>query len=198
DQYFNMLCGKTLQKAFGKREKFVLTTKLLEGTDGRKMSKSYGNCIYLDDEPNDMYGKLMSVNDDLMEKYFECCTDVPLDEVKKILKGNPRDAKARLAREIVTLYHEEKEATKAAEGFDKVFRGKELPDDIAEVTVKEGALLVDVLLENGLVSSKSEARRVIEQRGVKIDDKTVISAEDKAKEGICKVGKRKFLKIQIT
>ena len=198
DQYFNMLCGKTLQKAFGRREKFVLTTKLLLGSDGRKMSKTYGNCIYLDDEPADMYGKVMSVNDELMETYFECCTDVPMDEVKKILKGNPRDAKARLATEIVTLYHGEKSAIKASEGFDKVFRGKEVPDDIEVANVKKGKLLIEVLVENGLFSSKSEARRVVEQGGVKIDDITVTSAEAKAKEGICKVGKRKFLKIQIT
>jgi tyrosyl-tRNA synthetase len=108
DQYFNMLAGRTLQKAFGKREKFVLTTKLIEGTDGRKMSKTYDNCIYLDDDANEMYGKVMSVNDNLMETYFECCTDVPMDEMKTILKGNPRDAKARLASEITAIYHDEK------------------------------------------------------------------------------------------
>jgi len=198
DQFFNMLCGRKLQKAFKKREKFVLTTKLLLGNDGRKMSKTYGNCIYLDDEPADMFGKVMSVNDDQMESYFECCTDTAMDEVKKILKGNPRNAKARLAREIVTLYHGEKAATKAAEDFDKVFKKKELPDDIPEVKVKKGTPLVDVLAENGLVVSKSEARRVIEQGGVKINDKVVTSAESRAEEGICKVGKRKFLRIRIT
>ncbi|MCF7844440.1 MAG: tyrosine--tRNA ligase [Kiritimatiellales bacterium] len=197
DQLFNMLCGKTLQKALGKREKFVLTTKLLEGTDGRKMSKTYGNCIYIDDEPNDMYGKVMSVNDDLMEKYFECCTDVSLNEVKKIVKGDPRTAKARLALEITTLYHGEKKAQQAAEAFDKVFKGKELPDDIPEVKVKKGTPLIDVIVDNKLVASKSDARRVIEQGGVKLNDKPVKSIDAKAEEGICKVGKRKFLRIMM-
>ena len=95
-----MLCGRKLQKAFGKREKFVLTTKIIEGTDGRKMSKSYNNCIYLTDTPDEMYGKVMTVNDDLMPVYFECCTDIPMDEIGKILKGKPRDAKARLAQRV--------------------------------------------------------------------------------------------------
>ena len=107
DQEFNMLAGRTMQKAFGKREKFVLTTPLIEGTDGRKMSKSYDNCVYLDDAPNDMYGRMMSLDDSLMEKYFECCTDVPMEEIQEVLKGNPRDAKVRLAKEIVTLYPSE-------------------------------------------------------------------------------------------
>ncbi|MBU0766426.1 tyrosine--tRNA ligase [Patescibacteria group bacterium] len=195
DQLFNMLCGRKLQKAFKKREKFVLTTKLLLANDGRKMSKTYENCIYLDDEPDDMFGKVMSINDDLMETYFECCTDVPLDEVKKILKGNPRDAKARLASEIVTLYHGDKKAAKASEAFDRVFKGKEAPDNIPEAKCKNGSLLVDVLVKNGIVSSKSEARRVIEQGGMKMNDKPVTSADAVAEEGICKVGKRKFLRI---
>ena len=198
DQLFNMLCGRKLQKAFGKREKFVLTTKLIEGTDGRKMSKTYNNCIYLEDDAEEMYGKVMSVNDDLMEAYFECCTDVPMDEVKKLLKGNPKEAKQRLAREIVTLYHSEKDAVKAEEEFGRVF-GKEkgLPDDISEAKVKKGTALIDVIVDNGLASSKSDARRVIEQGGVKIDDKIVELVDAEAKKGILKVGKRKFLKISI-
>src|SRR3989344_7181784 len=96
DQEFNMLAGRTLQKAFGKREKFIMTTPLIEGTDGRKMSKTYNNCIYLDDAPNDMFGKVMSMKDGLMKTYFECCTDVPMKEIGAILKGKPRDAKVRL------------------------------------------------------------------------------------------------------
>ena len=199
DQFFNMLCGRTLQTAFGKKDKFVLTTKLLEGTDGRKMSKTYNNCIYLEDEPNDMYGKLMSVKDELMENYYECCTDIPMDEVKKILKGNPKEAKQRLAREIVTLYHSESDATKAEEEFGRVF-GKEkgLPDDVPEAKVKKGTALIDVIADNGLTDSKSDARRVIEQGGVRIDDKTIDSIEATAEAGILKVGKRKFLKISLS
>jgi tyrosyl-tRNA synthetase len=197
DQLFNMLCGRKLQKAYGKREKFVLTTKLIEGTDGRKMSKTYGNCIYLDDELNDMFGKVMTIKDDLMATYFECCTDVTMDEVKTILKGNPRDAKARLAAEIVTLYHGAAAAESAAKAFDAVFKDGGVPDDMTEASVKKGTLLVDVLVKEKLVTSKSEAKRVIEQGGVKMNDKTVPSIDAKAESGVLRVGKRKFLKINL-
>ncbi|HCI04257.1 TPA: tyrosine--tRNA ligase [Candidatus Peribacteria bacterium] len=192
-----MLAGRTLNKALGKREKFVLTVKILLGTDGRKMSKTYDNCIFIDDEPNDMFGKVMSVNDDLMGDYFECCTDVPMDEVKKIIKGDQRSAKVRLAKEIVTLYHGEKAADSASEAFDKVFKDKEVPDDMVEVKVKKGTKVIDVIVENKLVSSKSEARRVIEQGGVKLNDKAVDSIDTEVGEGVLKVGKRKFLKVII-
>lgn len=197
EQEFNMLAGRTLQKAFGKREKFVMTLKLIEGTDGRKMSKTYENCIYLDDEPDDMYGKVMSVKDDLMAAYFECCTDVPMDEVKTILKGSARDAKARLATEIVTLYHGADAATKAASSFDRVFKEKGIPDDIPEVRVKKGTKLIDVLVQEKLVLSKSEARRVIDQGGVHLDEEKVTSPDATAKKGVLKVGKRKFVRLSL-
>lgn len=198
EQEFNMLAGRTLQKAFGKREKFVMTLKLIEGTDGRKMSKTYGNCIYLDDEPNDMYGKVMSIKDDLMAAYFECCTDIPMSEVKALLKGNPRDVKARLAQEIVTLYHGKAAATKAAEMFDHVFKEKGIPDDIPEVRVKKGSKLIDVLVEYGLVPSKSDVRRVIVQGGVHLNEQAVTSPDASVAAGVVKVGKRKFLRIVIS
>ncbi|HLD32319.1 MAG TPA: tyrosine--tRNA ligase [Candidatus Peribacteraceae bacterium] len=198
DQLFNMLCGRKLQKAFGKREKFVLTTKLIEGTDGRKMSKTYNNCIYLEDEANDMFGKVMSVKDELMETYFECCTEVPMDEVKKILRGNPRDAKARLASEIVSLYHGAKAAEAAGKEFESVFKKGELPENMPETTVKKGTLLLDVLVSQGLISSKSEARRLVEQNGIQMNDHTIHAVDLKAEEGIAKVGKRKFLRISLS
>jgi len=197
DQYFNMLAGRTLQTALGKREKFVLTTKLIEGTDGRKMSKTYNNCIYIDDEANDMFGKVMSVNDNLMEVYFECCTDVPMDEVKKILKGSPREAKARLAKEIVTLYHSAEAAEAGEKEFENVFKGGGVPDDMPEAKVKKGSALIDVLVDEGLIASKSEARRLVEQGGIKLNDTPVSSIEAEVEEGICKVGKRKFLKLSL-
>lgn len=195
DQLFNILCGRTLQAAYGKREKFALTTRLIEGTDGRKMSKTYNNCVYLEDEPADMFGKVMSVNDDLMETYFECCTDVPMEEAKKILKGSPRDAKARLASEIVTLYHGKDAAAKAEESFNRVFKDKGLPEDIPEVKVKKGTTLIDVLVSSKLVASKSEARRVIEQGGVKLNTKVVQSIKQGIEQGIVQVGKRKFVHV---
>ncbi len=197
DQLFNMLCGRKLQKAYGKRDKFVLTTKLIEGIDGRKMSKTYANCIYLDDEPSDMFGKIMSVKDSLMETYFECCTDVPLGEVKKILKGNPRDAKVLLAKEIVTLYHGEDAAHAAVKAFDTVFKQGGLPEDIPEFKAHKGALLIDVLVESGLAKSKSDARRVMEQGGVKKDDTVIDFLDAIVEEGVYRVGKRKFLRIHV-
>ncbi|MBI3336494.1 tyrosine--tRNA ligase [Candidatus Peregrinibacteria bacterium] len=195
DQEFNMLAGRTLQKAFKKREKFILTTPLIEGTDGRKMSKTYNNCIYLTDEPNDMYGKLMSLKDTLMKTYFECCTDVPVHQYQEVLKGNLRDAKAHLAHEIVTLYHGKAAADNAKKEFENVFQKRDLPADVPEVKVKKGSLLIDVVVEQGLVSSKSEARRLVSQKGIHMNDRVVDSTETKAEKGIVKIGKRKFLKI---
>src|SRR3989344_590493 len=144
-----------------------------------------------------MVCKLMSVNDDLMETYFECCTNVDLSEVKKIVKGNPREAKARLAREIVALYHGADAGEKAEAAFTNVFTEKGIPEDIKEVKVKKGTLLVDVLVKEGLVSSKSEAKRLIEQKGIKMNDVLVESMEEKVSEGVGRGGKRKFLKIYV-
>lgn len=201
DQLFNMLCGRTLQAAFGKREKCVLTTKLIEGTDGRKMSKTYDNCIYLEDEPNNMYGKVLSLKDDLIPTYMECCTLVPMSEVRetaKALKGgkvNPKELKMRLARELVTMYHGKSAAEKAEREFEKVFRDKGTPEDIPQFRAKKGMLLVDALVESKTVASKSEARRLMEQGAIKVNDKPVTSTDAKVEEGIVKVGKRKFVKI---
>ncbi len=201
DQLFNMLCGRTLQQVFGKRDKFVLTTKLIEGTDGRKMSKTYNNCIYLEDEPNDMYGKVMSVKDDMIPTYMECCTKIPMAEVgeaAKALKGgkvNPKELKMRLARELVTMYHGKSAAQIAEREFEKVFRDKGIPEDIPQFKAKKGMLLIDALVESKTVSSKSEARRLIEQGAIKVNDKPVTSTDAKVEEGIVKVGKRKFVRV---
>ncbi len=197
DQYFNMLAGRTLQTALGKKDKFVLTTKLIEGTDGRKMSKTYNNCIYLDDEARDMFGKVMRIKDELMETYFECCTDVPMSEVGEILKGSPRDAKVRLAKEIVTLYHSAEGAEGAEAEFNKVFAEGGVPDEIEEAKAKKGAKVIDVLVDEGLIASKSEARRLVEQGGIKKDDKAIDSIDTEVEEGIYKVGKRKFIRLTL-
>ncbi len=196
DQYFNMLAGRTLQTAFKKRDKFVLTTKILEGTDGRKMSKTYDNCVFLTDSPNEMFGKLMRVHDNLMETYFECCTDVAAGEVQKILSGNPKEAKMRLAKEIVSLYHGGVQGSAAEANFNAVFSDGGVPDDIAEVRAKKGMTYLDLLVSEKLVTSKSEGRRLIEQGGLKLDD---VKIDDQnatvATSGVLKVGKRKFVKI---
>lgn len=200
DQLFNMLCGRALQKAFGKRNKFVLTTKLIDGTDGRKMSKTYDNCIWLEDSAKDMYGKLMSIKDELIVPYLECITEMPMAEVREIEKGlkakmNPKEAKMKLAREVVTLYHGAEAAKHEEEQFTSVFTKHELPEDIKEVNVEKGSLVIDVIMKEKLAPSKSEARRLIEQGGVHMNDKTVKTMEMKVEKGILKVGKRKFLKI---
>ena len=196
DQLFNMLAGRKLQKAYGKREKFVLTTKLIEGTDGRKMSKTYENCIYLDDAPNDMFGKVMRIADNLMETYFECCTNIPMDEIKKIIAGDPRSAKVRLAKEIVTLYHSAEAADTAEKHYNEAAAG-DVPSDAPEVKTKKGTLLIDFLVEQKLVASKSEARRLIEQGGIKMSDTVIESLNTVVAEGEYKIGKRKFIKISL-
>lgn len=212
DQLFNMLAGRTLQTAFGKKDKFVLTTKLIEGTDGRKMSKSYNNCVYLEDAPEEMYGRLMSMPDSLITLYMECCTDIPMLEVaatEKALKAgkeNPKHLKMRLAREIVTMYHSAAAAKTAEEAFENVFKNKGIPDDMPEYKAKKGESLIDALVASGSCASKSEARRLIEQGGIKVNDKPVTDVNAKAGEGltpgasaqgvIVKVGKRKFLNIK--
>ncbi len=183
------------------KEKFVLTTKLINGTDGRKMSKTYNNCVYLTDSPQEMYGRLLSMPDNLIPLYMECCTDIPMTEVKaceqalKAGKENPKVLKMRLAREIVTMYHSKDAAAHAEAEFENVFKNKGLPEDIQEFKASKGMLLIDALAESKIVASKSEARRLIEQGGIKIDDKPVTAVDAKAGMGIVRVGKRKFLKI---
>jgi tyrosyl-tRNA synthetase len=201
DQLFNMLCGRKLQKKYGKRDKFVLTTKLIEGTDGRKMSKTYDNCIWIEDSAEDMYGKIMSMKDELIVPYFECVTEVPMEEIaeiEKLLKKkstNPRDIKMRLAREVVALYHGGRAAKEADENFTNVFSNKGIPEDMKELKAEEGMLLVDFLVKHKLQKSKSEARRLIEQGGLKLNDATVTHLDAKVVPGILKVGKRIFVKV---
>lgn len=196
DQEFNMLAGRTMQKAFGKREKFVMTVRLLEGTDGRKMSKSYDNCIYLNDAPNDMFGKVMSVKDELMQQYFELCTDVLQSDIPSILEANPRDAKVRLAKEIVTLYHGSTAADAALYNFESVFTKGGIPDDIPETTAKKGESLLDVLAREKLIASKSDGRRLIDQGAITLDGQSVTEFHAPAVPGVVKVGRRKFLRIK--
>ncbi len=202
DQLFNMLCGRKLQKIYGKREKFVMTTKLIEGTDGRKMSKTYDNCIFLEDAADEMYGKLMSIKDDLIVTYMECCTAMPMSDVKDAEKAmkrgeNPKNLKMRLAREIVTLYHGKDAAEQAEKEFEHVFKDKGLPEDMEEIMVKKGSKILDVMAEHTLVNSKGEGRRLIEQGGVKMNDKTVSSIDATVEQGVLKVGKRRFVKIRM-
>ncbi len=205
DQKFNLLMGREIQRSFNQPSQDIMTLNYLMGSDGRKMSKTFNNYIALKDSPKEMYGKVMSIADDLIIDYFTLATEVPLIEIEEIKKSlssgdNPRDHKARLAREIVILYHSKKEAEKAEKEFDKVFKNKELPSDIPVFTPTKSKLpIMDLLVGSGMTDSKSEARRLIEQGGVSINEKRV---EDSKKEisfkknDIIKVGKRKFLKIK--
>jgi tyrosyl-tRNA synthetase len=205
DQYFNLLAGRTLQKKYGQKPQDIITFDLLEGTDGRKMSKTYDNAIYLLDSPNDKYGKLMSLNDDLIARYFLIATDVSIKEIKKIEKElavgkNPRDLKAKLAHEIVKRYHGEKVANIAAEDFEKRFVKHETPDDIPTIKLKKATMfLIDILVDTKLAPSKSEARRLLEQGGVKVDGAVIgdRGAVIEPRTGmVIQVGKRKFIRVK--
>lgn len=200
DQEFNMLCGRALQKECGKREKFVLTCKLIEGTDGRKMSKTYDNCIYLTDSPNEMYGKTMTIRDDLILSYMECCTDIPLEEIHSIdaamKKGeNPKEFKMRLARELVSIYHGSKAAMEAEQEFTNIFTKKGVPEVMQEIRFTDGELLVDLLVRTGTLPSKSEARRLLAQHAISLDGTEITNAATKAEPGVLKIGKRIFVNI---
>ena len=206
DQLFNLQAGREIQKYFKQKPQDIMTSKMLNGLDGRKMSTSWGNIITIFDAPQDMYGKVMSMKDEQIDEYFEIATRLLKEEIENIKKSsnNPRDVKAVLAREIVKMYHGEKEAQKAEEEFDKVFRNKELPTDIPVFqTDKNNYFVLDLLFDAKLSSSKNEAKRLVEGGGVEIqigekkekisDWKKEIILEDGM---IIKVGNRKFVKIK--
>lgn len=200
DQLFNMMAGRKLQSIYNKKEKFVLTVPLLPGLDGRKMSKTYENAVYLTDSPREMFGKLMSLKDDYMEVYFRLCTRMSESEIKKARSvKSPRDAKARLAREITALYHGTEKAENAEEEFNAVFRKKETPWSIPSVRLRSYTMpLADFLMETKLASSKGEAKRLILQGGVKVGDKVKKDPKEKVtfpKGIVVQVGKRRFLKV---
>jgi len=203
DQLFNMLAGRTLLKAYKNKEKHVLCTPLIEGLDGRKMSKSYGNTIDIMDEPSNMFGKVMSMADNLIIKYFILCSDVPMKVINEIdveLKNgaNPRDAKMRLAHEIVDLYHGKGAGAKAEEEFINVFKKHEAPEDMPEFKLSGDRNVVDLLELCKLVETRSEGKRLIKEGGVKINGQKVPDANVSVhleKGMIIQVGKRRFAKI---
>jgi len=205
DQKFNLLVGRDIQREYGQDPQVILTVPLMEGTDGvEKMSKSYDNHIGITDSPDEIYGKTLSIPDNMIEKYFLLAANADekkMDEVKKSLSDtqvNPRDIKRELARKIVEIYHSENLAKKAEETFDKIFIKKDIPEDIPEVKLDEDTLIVDVLTLYTLATSKSEARRLIEQGAVKINDQKCIDRDQIIKKDeslVIKVGKRRFLKI---
>ncbi len=213
DQKFNLLMGRTLQKEYGKEAQVAIMTPLIEGLDGvNKMSKSLGNYIGIDEEPNEIYGKSMSIPDRLMYKYYELATDLSNEELAALKSGledgsvHPRDAKMQLAATFVRMYHGE-EAAKAAENhFVTVFQQRALPDDIEEVTVSTGDLengqirIVKLLTELGLQPTSSEARRSVQQGAVRINEEKIsdVNADVTLHDGdVLQVGKRKFVKIKL-
>ncbi len=204
DQLFNVLAGRTVQKAHDQAPQNVIIYDLLLGSDSKKMSKTSGNCIWIDDSANEMYGKVMRIPDDMINHYFEMATlvsDEELASVKQQLEGdkNPRDIKAQLAKEITALYHGQDNANGAAEAFDSQFKEGNLPGDIKVVELEGGSWkTVDLLVEAGLAPSKSEARRLLEQGAVKLNQTKVESEEIEVKnEDIIQAGKRRFAKIQL-
>ncbi|HYK08846.1 MAG TPA: tyrosine--tRNA ligase [Candidatus Eisenbacteria bacterium] len=208
DQMFNMLAGRTLVQNMLHKEKFVLTTPLLTDSEGRKIGKTEGNVIALNDQPEELFGKIMSLSDDVIVKGLEYLTDVPMEEVNSIenqLKdgAHPVQHKKKLAFEIVKQLNNEDAARNAQEYFERTVQKKEMPEDVPTVSLKkENELIsfVDLLLQTNLASSKSEAKRLIEQGGVEVDNEKVIDSngETTIKDGIIvKVGKRKYVKVEM-
>ena len=200
DQTFNMLMGRTLLRSYKDKEKWVLTNPIINGTDGRKMSKSYGNFVALNEVPNEMFGKLMSIKDEEMSTYFEIFTDEDLDECAKLIKTAPRDAKVKLAQSIVTWLHDENAAASALRDFEQKFVKKELPDKIPEFKAENPSTgILDLISKTcAFTSSNGEARRLVAQGAVSFDGTKVEdpNAQVNVAGGeILQVGKRKFGKI---
>ncbi|MCD6337083.1 MAG: tyrosine--tRNA ligase [Candidatus Marinimicrobia bacterium] len=206
DQKFNLLVGRDIQREYGLKPQIILTMPILEGlSGGAKMSKSLDNYIGLTDTPEDMYGKTVSISDDLILKYFTLVTDTPSEEIAAFKKAmedgtNPRDIKHELAWRLVKRYHNAAAADRAKDHFQKVFVKKDIPDDIPEYFVKSDELFITKLMvESGLCQSGGEAKRLISQGGVSINGIRIKSYADplEVKDGdVLKVGKRKFLKLK--
>lgn len=204
DQLFNLKAGRTVQKRYGQKEQDIMVLSMLEGTDGRKMSSSWGNIISVIDSANTMYTKIMEVKDDLIIKYFTLCTGVTMLEIENFKKeldsgSNPRDVKMKLAYEIVKNYHGEKKAKAAEKSFINVFQKKEIPEEMVELTIdKKGETLMGILVKGKIVSSKTDFRRLISEGAItnlsfdkKITDVNFIPESGQK----FKIGKKRFVKI---
>ena len=208
DQTFNMLCGRELVKDYLHKEKFVMTTPLLTDSQGRKIGKTEGNAIAIMDEPQELYGKIMSLPDEIVGKGFEYLTRMPIEEVRNIQhslkKGqHPMDMKKKLAYTIIEFLHNDVIAAEAQQYFEKTVQQKELPAEISVITIPKAEnlyLITDLLIKTGMAGSKAEAKRLIEQGGVEVDNEKVLETnkeiviEDSI---IVKVGKRKYVEIKI-
>jgi tyrosyl-tRNA synthetase len=209
DQKFNLLMGRELQKAYGKPQQSILTMPILEGLDGvQKMSKSLDNYIGINEPPNEMFGKIMSISDELMWRYFELLSFRPLDEIASFKQqvengANPRDIKFKLAEELITRFHNKDEAERAQEDFITRFSKNAIPDDLPEIELKvdeEGMVLANILKEAELVNSTSDAHRMVKQGAVKMDGKRVDDSRQVLQSGfaaVLQVGKRKFARVTL-
>ncbi len=209
DQTFNLLVGRDLMREYGLEPQVVMTMPILEGLDGvEKMSKSLGNYVGINESPKEMFGKLMSISDDLMYKYYELLTDMPVKEIEQLKmdvkegRKHPKDVKKQLAKMIITDFHSKEDALKAEKEFERVFAKKQLPDDMPEINIIKGEYpFARFLADNNLASSASEAKRLIKQGGVslngeKIGDPSFVFTPEKG-EYVVKVGKRRFAKIKV-
>jgi tyrosyl-tRNA synthetase len=208
DQIFNLLVGREIQKAYNQESQVVVTVPLLEGTDGlSKMSKSYGNYVGIDEPPDVIFGKLMSVSDELMLKYYELLSDITLEELRELKEGiasgrvHPKAAKVRFAQEMVKRFHGAQEAIQAERNFERIFKDKEVPEDIETVVMKkekDELWIPQLLAGTGMVQSTSDGKRMISQGGVSING-TKLTGEDfsvaDVNELVIKVGKRRFKKV---
>lgn len=200
DQLFNLLVSREIQREYGQEPEVIITMPLLEGTDGvNKMSKSLGNYIGVDEPPKEIFGKLMSISDDLMWRYYELLIPMEKVQLEEIKKLHPMDAKKKLAHTIVTQYWGSDEADMAQKEFEKIFSKRQVPSEIPEVFIKGKVNIVDLIVQTGAVKSKNEARRLIQQGGIEIDGIKVTDINQllEPKEGsVIKIGKRQFFKIK--
>ena len=195
DQKFNLLMGRQLQEAFGQEPQVVIMTPLLEGTDGvQKMSKSSGNYIGINEPPQEIFGKIMSISDELMYRYFEFLTDASLGEIKSL---HPKEAKLTLAKTIVAQFYDQKLAEKAMVDFEQTFSQRQTPEDVIEYKIDKKSVekLVDILVKLNFVESKNEVRRLIKQGAISFGDEKIESENWELKEGTLRIGKRRFLRL---
>jgi tyrosyl-tRNA synthetase len=203
DQLFNLKAGRTVQKRYGQKEQDIMVLSMLEGTDGRKMSSSWGNIISVIDTPDEMFGKTMSLKDELITKYFLLTTNLGVGEINKIedsLKNgeNPMQFKKKLAHEIVSFYHGEKKAQEAEENFINTFQKKEIPEVMDEIKCGKGELLSEVLVKNKILPSKGEWRRLVSSKSIHDLSKNlhITDVDLKVLENLTlKIGKKRFVKI---
>ncbi len=202
DQMFNMLLGRKLMRHISHKDKFVITTPLLTDSTGRKIGKTEGNVIALNDEPNNLFGKIMGLPDDIILKAMEYLTNIPLSEINKIQKNmeqgdNPIKYKKQLAFEVTKDLNNQDLAQKAQDNFEKTIQKKQTPEDITVFNITKSLSILDILLQSKLAGSKSDARRLIDQGAVSLDNQKITDPDQKIQNGILKIGKHRFLKIRI-